>query len=133
MFAIDYDRGVQKRLHPTGISVFMYKDQPGVFYNAHGKEVAPSLATECGYKTERLLREKLRREKMTAAQIAIDEEFGYSDKQHVVVAERDGYQLVDIGLDRFIIEDNEGVSLTPRHLTRAESQAVFDKVVPIAD
>ena len=48
--AIDLNRGVTIKSDPsTGARIFMYKDEPGVFLNAHGAVVAASLAARCGF------------------------------------------------------------------------------------
>ena len=127
--AIDYDRGCHIRIHgPTGMRVFMYVDEPGVFRSVHGSEVDPQLAAEAGFDTERLLREKLKRERLAAAGKAIETEFDGAAVAEVI-AEKHGFKVVHIGLGKHNVLDPEDVKLNvARPLTKEEAKALLAKV-----
>lgn len=130
---IDLDRGVVIRKHPTGVEVFEYKDDPGVYLNTFGKVVHDDLAKEAGYDTGKQAKAKLRKERMAEALARIEAELADGDGEagdRKVVNERDGFKVVDIGLGRFIIEDPDGGNLTKQPLTKQEVEVVFGKLVP---
>lgn len=129
---IDVDRGVLMRyLEGTGIQVYMYVDEPGVFLNAFGKEVSEDLAKQAGFDVERLSRERVKRERMKAAFAAIEAEIDNSEAKENVVEERDGFRLIDIGLGRYMIKDPEGASLNPVPVTEQIAKKLFDQLVPV--
>jgi hypothetical protein len=131
MGKIDYDRGVMKSVQPsTGVEVYMYLDEPGVYRNAFGDVITEKLAQEAGFDVEKFRKARIRRERMADAKRAIEEELDHSDVQTKVVKQRNGYALVSMGFGRYNIEDPDGQPLTDKPLTKQEAEAVFDKVVP---
>ena len=126
---IDLDRGVLHRRTTTGVDVFMYYDTPGVFLNAYGAVVADSLAAEAGFDVERLSHDKRRRETMDAAMREIEEQYG-SEAVREVKAERNGYKLIHVGLNRYNIEAPDESRLNPRPLTDVEANGIFNQLVP---
>ncbi len=47
---IDYNRGCVKMSHPSsGMDVYMYKDDPGVYLDAFANVVSEAVAQACGY------------------------------------------------------------------------------------
>ena len=135
MANIDLDRPLRMRvLDGTGIQVYMYIDEPGVFRNAFGQEVSETLAKQAGYEVERLGRERMKREKMKAAFAAIEREMDTaSDIEEKVLVERSGYKLVDIGLGRTVITDPDGSKLTTMPVPQELGQKLFDELVPKAE
>lgn len=111
---IDYNRGVTKKVHPqTMVAVFMYKDTPGVFLNAYGTEVSPDLAKECGFNTDELLKEKLKRERISQVTAMIEAELANDQGgTRQLVEDINGFKTINIGLDRYIVEDPDGNNLT---------------------
>lgn len=124
---IDYNRGVMKRHHQTGVEVYMYLDTPGVYLNAFEMPVSEKLAKEAGYDVEKLGKDKLRRERMATAAALIEQELAdENDMERKVEVEVNGLRLVNIGKDRFVVEDPDGARLTPVPLTHAMAQGVFE-------
>ena len=128
---IDYDRGVIKRVHPKGVEVYMYKDAPGVYLNAHGKEVAENMAKTAGFPVDRYTLARRKKELMAKAMETIEAEL-HSDHggERIVVCNRKGFNLVCIGLGRHIIEDPDGNNLTPMPLTKEEGEILFNEMAP---
>lgn len=110
---IDYNRGVTKKVHPHSmIAVYMYKDTPGVFLNAYGTEVSAELAAECGFNTDALLKEKLKRERIQQVTAMVEAELAGDTVTRKLVEDIGGFKVVDIGLSRYIVEDPDGNTLT---------------------
>lgn len=129
--AIDLNRGVRIRVHkPTGMRIYMYKDDPGVYYNAHGKTVPIVLAAECGFPVDELSKLKKRKLAMKEAADAIDREMALSNvyKRDVVLKEAGDYKLIDGKLGRAIIKDNDGNLITALPIAMEAAEALFAKL-----
>lgn len=130
---IDYNRGVVKRIHgASGVSVYMYKDDPGVFLNQHGGPVDEALAEAAGFDVERFTKERTRKDRLAEAERLINEELGLS-KGRKVVETRAGYSLVDVGAAGFVIEDPDGLVLTPAPVSDEVAKSVFTQMAGPAE
>lgn len=110
---IDYNRGVTKKIHPKNhIAVFMYKDSPGVFLNAFGTEVDNSLAGECGFDVDKLCKEKLKRERIQQVTAMVEAEMNQESPSRSIAEEIEGFKVIHIGMERYIVEDPDGNKLT---------------------
>lgn len=129
---IDYDRGALIMVHPgTGMDVFMYVDQPGVYMNAHGHAVADNIAREAGYDVEKLGKERVRRERIAAASAAIDQEFhDTKDQDDIVVRCVDGWKLVSFGFGRHNVVDPDGNVLNKMPLSLEMGEKLFASFAP---
>lgn len=126
-----YNRGVLKRKHPAGLEVFMFPDTPGVFFNAHGAEITPELALEAGFETERLLKEKARRDRIADATAQIDAEFSTGGKREVVL-KVNGYRIVSVGSQGHQIFDPDDNVLTPgKFLTLSAAEKIARQMKPL--
>lgn len=124
---IDYDRGVIINTHKaTGMDVFMYVDDPGKFITAHGKEVPDPIAAEAGYDTEKLAKERVKKERKSQAMAMIDAELADDkDVQEEVVEEKNGYKIITTGLGRFHVVDPENNRLTTQPVSAEIAQKLF--------
>ena len=128
---IDYDRGVIKRIHPSGAEVYMYRDDPGVFLNAFGKPVTKELAENAGFDIPKYSLARRKKEMLAKAVETIEAELGGDEPgTRKVVLDRDGFHLISIGLGRHILEDPDGNNLTPEPLTEEEGVILFAEMVP---
>jgi hypothetical protein len=130
---IDYDKGVIIRTAANfGMDVFMYRQNPGVYYNAHGDKVGEGIAKMAGFDVDKY--SKLRRRKLAvaAATSAADAELLASEAvdQSVVVREKDGYKIIALGSGRHLVKDPEGNVLTQGVvLTLQMAEKVLDEVI----
>jgi hypothetical protein len=130
---MDANRGYRCRIHPAlGVEIYMYKDDPGVFLNAYGSEVDKGLASDCGYDVEKLLKMKQRKERISQAVEAVESELKIAEETGTkkVFKSRDGFSVIELPMDRFMIEDPDGLPLTNMPLTKAIALSVFDQMVP---
>lgn len=103
--------GVIIRKDPaTGADVFMYRKQPGVYYGPNGVEVSPIMARNAGFDIERLAAEREKQDKVQQ----FEAEWAKMQKTEArrEVETRGQYKLVDLGQDRYIVEDMEGRNMT---------------------
>lgn len=128
MQAIDVNRGVMMMRHrASGMQVFMYMDEPGYFYDAHGNKVNDKMAKEAGFDTYELAKKRMLKEKMAEAydRIAAELETSIAGEKKVL-KERGGYRLVEETLGRASIEDADGNMLTDHPKALAEAKIIFD-------
>lgn len=128
---IDYDRGVIIQSHHSGMDVFMYVDTPGVFLTAHGKDVSEQIAAEAGYDVAKLMKERIRRERIDQATKLISKELeDEKDLVENVVEEREGWKLVSTGLGRHNVVDPDGNILNRSPLVLDSAKRLFDGMAP---
>lgn len=130
VFSIDYDRGVHMRTHPAGIDVYMYVDTPGVYLSPHGTVIAERFATEAGFPTEVLGKQKLLRERMATAMDKVKAELEMAEKKHVVKREKEGFKLIDLGMGRYMVQDPECNDLLPAPVTDEQAGLLLESLVP---
>lgn len=125
---IDYDRGVHITTHQaTGIDIFMYVDDPGVYLNAHGGNVSEELAREAGYDVEKLAKERTKKSRKDQALKMIDAELADDkDVREELVAERNGYKIITTGLGRHHLIDPDGNRLTNMPLPLEAAQKLLN-------
>lgn len=129
---IDVDRGCEIRRTPEGVSVFMYIDQPGVFYNEHGVEVGAKAAQMAGFAVDTLLRERKKREAILAAGKTIAE--SYQETEREVVAESGDYRIVHIGSERYNVEFSDGSVMNLNGpVSLAVAQKIMEALQPMPD
>lgn len=127
---IDYDRGVIKNVHPSGVAVYMYVDTPGVFINAFGTEVDVELAKSSGFDTEPLLRKRIYNERVSEAMENIEAEMVTGEAKREPIMERDGFKVLDIGLGRHDIEDPDGNKLNTLPMPLEQAELLFNQLAP---
>lgn len=131
---ISYKRGVIINMDPrTGVEVFMYVDDPGVYLSAHGTPVAEELARAAGYDVAKFAKERKLKERLKQAHASIQKELEMESAKsdnRIVVKEKSGFKVVDIGIGRHIVQDPEGNVLHVGHLTGEQALILIDQLVP---
>lgn len=132
-FNIDYDRGVTFNMHgPSGVNVYMYDGEPGVFRNAHGTLVSDELAQQAGFDVATLKRKRLMKERMKDAMDKITAELATEETKARPVRARGGFKVMDIGFERFQVVDPDGTPLTDKPLPRQQAEALLVQLTPDA-
>ncbi len=122
---IDRNRGVTIRTHAaTGMQVYMYKDTPGIYMNAHEEEVAEKLAAQAGYPVEILGKERDRKALIADEIAKINTAFGVTEGK--VVYEKGGFKVLGLGGDRFQVLSPEGNIMTDVAVTLKQAKKVVD-------
>lgn len=125
---IDYDRGVIINTHsPTGMDVFMYVDDPGVYLNAHGGSVSMGIAKEAGYDVDKLEKHRAMKSRKAQAAQMIEAEFAdEKDQVEEVIKERNGYSVVSTGLGRHHVLDPDKNRLNAHPLSIEVAMKLLD-------
>ena len=118
---LDLNRGVTKRTGPGGMCVAMYKDKPGIFIDVNENPVSAALASQAGFDTEALLRERKRLAQLKAATDRVNAQFveATDDIDRVVNAE--GHAIKHVGGGRYAIFDASEERLTNKPMTKDEA------------
>lgn len=130
---INVDRGVLICIHPaSGMNVYMYKDDPGVYLNAFGSEISEQIAKEAGYDVARWGKEHIKKARMATAMKAIEKELVLAEDEPTqkVVEEKAGFKLISIGLGRHQVLDPDDNMLTPTAMPKEQAQLLFEALVP---
>jgi hypothetical protein len=111
----------------------MYADTPGIYLNVQGLPVTSDLAARAGFDVDKYYKARVKRERMAAAQLVIEQELNESNSKKKVIKERNGWAIVALGFGKHVIEDPDGQSVSERTLTGEEAAVVFDHLVPIGE
>ncbi len=137
---IDLNRGVTIKTDPsTGARIYMYKDEPGVFLNAHGAVVVETLAARCGFQVKDLMRERRKREALERSAREIEAEFeekmAVKTKDKVLEESADGYRAVQQPFGRCWVYGPDDKPINDRPLTKEEALHLFKTIneTPEAD
>lgn len=129
---VDYNRGLMKHTHaPTGIAVYMYFDDPGVYLNAYGFEVSKTLAENSGYDVGKWGKERTKRLRMAEAKELIEIELDAAEEyKPEVVKELKGFKVLAIGLGRHHVKDPDGNQMTEIPMPLEQALGLLEKMVP---
>jgi hypothetical protein len=123
------DRGVIMRTHPSmNMDIYMYVDDPGVYFSAHGDVVADDLARTSGFDVDKQSREQSIKQAMKKAQEEVLAKFG--ENKSKVVAQRDGFKVVDLGLGRHNVMGPGGDLLTKSPVPLEQATILLDHLAP---
>lgn len=131
---IDLNRGVIICIHPTGMRVNMYVDDPGVYLTIHGGTISEEIARQAGFPVEKHAKQRLKLQRMADAKARISREIEQedADREEVeVVAEVGGYKIVHIGLGRHQVQDAEGSPLHTEQLTREQADKLLQGLTEV--
>lgn len=131
-FKIDLDRGVHSRTHPaTGMDVYMYVDDPGVYLTAHGTPVPEELAVQAGFPTQEYAKKRRIKLALAAAHNKVMQELAEANQgEKIVTKERDGFRVVDLGYDRYQVLSPDGDVLNTTYLSLNHALILLDQLVP---
>lgn len=139
MQAIDVDRGVTMRQtvvfdknNPSkflpdprygGVTVYMYKDEPGIYYDAHGNKVPEGVAKIAGFDTGKLAKLRHKREAMAQFEAKLRKQLELENQDaQVVIAEAGDWQVIEMPLDRAkIVDKTTGALVTAVPMAKGEA------------
>ncbi len=144
---IDIDRGVTIRqivafndpsnprkyepdINYGGMAVYMYKDEPGVYYNAHGQVVPEPIAERAGFPTAKLAKAKRRRDAVAALEAQFRAELDADEQEaEIVLAEGAGYKVVQLPMGRAkVVDADTGLAVTPVPMPVEAAKVLFGEL-----
>lgn len=148
--AIDIDRGVSIRQvvkfddkNPNkfeadvkygGMTVYMYKDEPGKYYNVHGKEIPEGMAALAGFPVEKLARARRKKEAMAAFTQELNDKLALELDEEVILKEDGDWKVVAMPAGRAKIVDKEtGGLVTPQPMARKDAMDLLKHLTGTAN
>lgn len=131
--AIDVNRGVEiRRERSTGVRVYMYVSEPGVYLNAFGKPIAESFAAKAGFPVEQYARARTAREKIADFTRKMQDEMNVENltENRKVLASRGGYTVYEMPYGNAVVVSDEGDNLTPTPIAKAQAMELLEALVP---
>lgn len=125
---IDLNRGVIICIHPTGMRVNMYVDDPGVYLTIHGGTISEEIAKQAGFPVEKHAKQRIKLQRLADAKARITRDMEAEDLERdevEVVSEVGGYRIVHIGLGRHQVQDADGSPLHTEQLTREQADSLL--------
>lgn len=142
--AIDLDRGVMTRFHPSGFKVHTYIGNaegrgadPGTYFDENGLVIDKRIAREAGFDVERDLREKVKQNRLAEARAALEAEYkSEEDKLAEIMSGKGSYDVRHIGAGQYAIFDKKGADgkrLTRVGMTKADVEVFVGPLAPDAN
>lgn len=122
--------GVEKHIDTkTGVAVYMYLQEPGIYRNAFEGIVSEDLAKRAGFDVGRYGKAKTLRERMAQAKRIIEQELSIGVDASTLVAEKEGFTVVTGGIGGGVVKDPEGNTLTQGPIPLEQAVALLDALV----
>ena len=121
----DIDRGlVQSKDPSTDATVYMYVDDPGVYYMGDDEPVSAHMAKAAGFDIRRHAME--RKIVLGAAVAEAEVAKVYGEAEEEVLEETEGFKLVRVGHDSYNVRGPSGGFLNPSPLPQPLAKSIFD-------
>lgn len=114
----------------TGPKIYMYEDNPGAYFDAHGHEVPAVIAKQAGYDIESMESRKSLYSERKRLMERYDQMTGPKPPRVVEDVRPNGHQLVRIGPDVYHIEDKFGERITSAPMSRYYAAIWLDDLDP---
>lgn len=123
------DRGVQVRNHPSmSMDIYMFIDDPGVYFSAHGDKIDPELARAAGFDVDDQSRRQQIKQALKKASDEVLARFG--EAKVATVLEREGFKIIDLGLGRHNVLAPDGDLLNKAPLPLEQAKILLDHLAP---
>ncbi|WP_085025352.1 hypothetical protein [Ensifer aridi] len=118
-------------LAPEVGRVGMLKSEPGFYYDQQGNQVSEAVARLVGFDVEANARIRFLKERKAQFDRELEEELRRTtQREAVVVAERGGYAVVEIGAGYFNTVDLDGKPINARPVTHEAAMRLFGMLAP---
>lgn len=129
VFSINLDRGVHMASHPSlGMDIYMYVDDPGLYYDAHGHQVPKEWAEQAGFPVDEQTKAQEIKVALKAAEKEVLEKMGAVKQEYV--AERGGFKVKDLGMGKYHVVGPDGSVLTKAPVSKEHALMALDKLAP---
>jgi hypothetical protein len=103
----------------------MYLDQPGVYLTEQATPVSDDAARQAGFDTEKWAKARKRESALRAAMAEIDLTIDGPNAGNTVIAEKDGWQVIGVGLGNANVLDPDGHKLNAVPLSEAAAKILL--------
>lgn len=141
---IDVDRGVSMRqvvrfenTHKFlpderygGLTVYMYKDEPGKYFDVHGNPVPDAIAKKAGYPVDKLAKARAKKEAMAKFEERLAQELALEADEEIIIAEAGDWKVIALPMDRAKVVDKEtGAPVTAIAMSRTDALTFLEELV----
>lgn len=117
-----------------GMIVYMYKDDPGKYYDVHGKPLPEGIAKKAGFPVDRHAKMRKKREAMEAFEQKLRQELAAEMDEEVILAEAGDWKVVALPMDRAKVVDKEtGEAVTAVPMPQADALALLEHLTGTAE
>ncbi len=127
--SIDLDRPyLMRKATDVNMKIYMYFDQPGVYLNAHGKEIPDTIAIKAGFDVKRWAKQKYKMERMEKFREQVEAELEADDDvtEDKVLGTKAGYKIIGRPLGLADVYDPDGEKLNERAIPVAEAELLMN-------
>lgn len=122
------------RLAPEVGLIGMLKGDPGHWYDGQGNPVSEAVARLVGWDVEHWSRIRFLAEKRAAFEAELQEEMRKATcREAVIVEERGGFAVHELGSGRHNVVDIDGSAINVRPLTLHEALQLLNKLSPVIE
>ena len=127
MGKIEFGRGAIMRIHPSGMKVAMYVDEPGVYYDETNELVGEEVAKRAGFDVVLHKKERIKLERMEQFRRQLDDEFAEAEEMLEKLAETnaEGAVIREVMPGQWNLYDSDGTKVTRRHMTEEEAHLLL--------
>ncbi len=126
---IDYNRGLIKgKDQSTGVNVYMYLDDPGVYLSSQGTMVSQAVAERAGFDIARHRNERIRRLRIGKAKEMIEAQLDHEESKSSTIKVQNGWAIKHIGFGKHYIEAPDGSIITDRNLTLEQAHGLLQEL-----
>lgn len=127
--ALDLDRGVIMRPHPSGIKIAMYRDAPGEYLSERGDKIDPELAKQAGFDTDRDNRDRVKKQRLAAYKEQLEQDLATEEENLARALSSDKYDVRHVGGGQYAVFDADGEKVTKVALSKKEVELIIGKKI----
>lgn len=129
---LDLDRGVMIRIHPSGIKIGMYIDEPGDYYTEAGEPIDRELAKAAGFDIEKDAKQKLINRQVTDYKLKLEAEMASEEEALAVALSKTGeYDVRHVGGGQYALFGEDGVRVTKGTMSKADIELLIGRKVDV--
>lgn len=127
--ALDLNRGVKTKFHPSGLTVNMYLDDPGVYLTATGDPIDSKLAEQAGFDLAKMNAERVKMAKLKAYKEQLEREL-QSEEESLAAAfsQSEKHDVRHIGGGQYAVFDKDGKRVTKVAMSKADVELLVGKL-----
>jgi hypothetical protein len=110
--ALNLNRGVMTKFHPSGLKVSMYIDDPGTYLDDRGDRLDEAFAKAAGFDLDKNRREKLKQLKLAEYKAQLDREYAsHEERLATELSNNGGHDVRHIGGGQYALFDKDGAKV----------------------
>lgn len=135
---VAFDKANPKRFEPDikygGMTVYMYKSEPGVYYDVHGNTIPEGIAKLAGFETDKLSKMRRKRLAVEAFKEQVSRQLNMEEDEETVILQTAGdWQVISLPNKRAKIVDKEtGQIITPIPLPEKDALSLLKELADTA-